>query len=184
MAIFYQNRIKVDSKELHKKSMEKHELLCKLGNQILKRGNIIEYITGSGHSLRTGKCGIVFIDPNTMAMTRPDVIGWNFDLSIGIEAKTNLRDFRNDKKKKEFIGKVFYYLSFKGIIPINEIPNDFGLIEYEQDKNIITVEKVARVRQNYDYYTERNILLSMYRKHIKKQESNQNESNGGIDGKI
>lgn len=63
----------------------------------------------------------------------PDVIGWKGRHSILIECKTSKADFRRDKDKwfrHGFgIGQQRFFLAPEGIIPIQEVPEGWGLLE-------------------------------------------------------
>lgn len=95
----------------------------------------------------------------------PDAIGWNYGgFSILVECKTSRSDFLNDKKKssrqrKNGIGNMKYYLLPKGLITVDELPDEWGLIECVNKKNIPKVIKEAIGNRDINPKYGREILL-------------------------
>lgn len=89
----------------------------------------------------------------------PDVIGFSTRNTGLIECKISLTDFRSDKKKKHRIdrhsmGNFRYYLCPNKLIPLIEVPDDWGLL-YCHPHKITIVRKApyhddTSVRQ-YEY---------------------------------
>lgn len=84
------------------------------------------------------KCKVILAERSNGAEI-PDIIGWRSARhSILIECKTSRADFRADSKKwfrqDGFgMGQQRYFLAPKGIIPRDELPNGWGLIEIENN---------------------------------------------------
>jgi hypothetical protein len=112
-------------------------------------------------------CAVVITEIvcNTWGGEQPDVLGFTNSKcrSILIECKTSRSDFRADKKKpfREFpefgLGLQRWYLAPIGIIPIEELPEKWGLLEVAKGK--IKVIKNAQI-QKRNYESEIKILLS------------------------
>lgn len=72
----------------------------------------------------------------------PDVLGFRSHTSILIECKTSRSDFLADAKKPERngsemgVGNYRVYLTPKGLLSIDEIPNRWGLIEVDMHGNL------------------------------------------------
>lgn len=85
-----------------------------------------------------------------MSSEIPDAIGWAYGgrLSILVECKVSRSDFRADQKKlfrrKTHLGMGThrYYMAPTGIIPLDDVPEMWGLLEYGERGNI-TVVRVA-----------------------------------------
>jgi DNA-binding XRE family transcriptional regulator len=116
-------------------------------------------------------CAVVIteISCNTWLGEQPDVLGFTSSRSrsILIECKASRSDFRADKDKPfrkhpEFgLGLQRWFLAPAGIIPVEEIPEKWGLLEAIGKK--ISVTKKAEVQgRNYD--SELNVLISVMRR--------------------
>lgn len=92
-------------------------------------------------------CGFAFKEFRTMCSETPDVIGWKWSESILIECKTSRSDYLADRKKHFRIdpdgglGAYRFYLCPKGVIKINDLPYNWGLI-YVNEKG------KAKIRHN------------------------------------
>jgi len=98
---------------------------------------------------------------------QPDVLGYSTKTTILIECKTSRSDFYAEKNKpfrllEEGIGGQRWYLAPKGIIPIEALPDKWGLLEVTPDKKI-HVTKYAEL-QPRDYHGEMNMLISTVRR--------------------
>jgi hypothetical protein len=100
----------------------------------------------------------------------PDIIGFNYCISIMIEVKTTRTDFLNDKKKRarqnnnEGMGQMKLYCCPENMIRPEEIPTDWGLL-YITDKGKITMIQTPK-RHDANIITERSLLLSVIRRSI------------------
>jgi hypothetical protein len=138
-----------------------HDELIELGRKWL----IKPYASAADYG-HTG-CTVVLTEIvcNTWGGEQPDVLGFTSSRcrSILIECKTSRSDFRADKKKPfraspEFgLGLQRWFLAPLGVIPTDELPENWGLLEV--DKNKIKVTKRAEVQER-NYQSEIKILLS------------------------
>lgn len=70
----------------------------------------------------------------------PDVIGWKHGISVVIECKSSLADFRQDAKKpfrkcpELGMGQWRLFLAPKGLISLDQLPDKWGLLEATQKK--------------------------------------------------
>lgn len=84
-----------------------------------------------------GACPVVLTELSTTTGTSeiPDVLGFTSRESILIECKVSRADFRADARKAfrknpaDGVGRQRYYLAPQGVIPEEEIPEGWGLIE-------------------------------------------------------
>lgn len=146
-------------KETHKK----HEKLIKLGAAWLfknppTKGNM--YCT---------KCSIVATELSTFALENPDVIGFANDTnSVLLEAKISRADFKRDFKKKFRInpelglGNFRLYITPKGLIKTEELPEGWGLLEVDEKDKIRLVKPAERQTANKE--DEIYILTSLLRR--------------------
>lgn len=110
-------------------------------------------------------------------LEQTDVYGTNGFDSYIIEVKTNRSDFVNDLKKKvrreQFkkyqTGNWRYYLAPKGIIKIDQLPEKWGLIEYDIENDTMCLTREAEY-QTCNNFGDITILCSIMRREgIKKQ---------------
>lgn len=87
-----------------------------------------------------GKCNVILTESgSSIACEIPDAIGWRSARhSILIECKTSRADFRADAKKwfrqdGYGMGQQRFFLAPEGVIPIDELPPDWGLLEIVED---------------------------------------------------
>jgi hypothetical protein len=96
--------------------------------------------------IKARECSVVLTETQAQSGETPDAIGWRGQLSILIECKTSLADFRRDKNKwfrnsGPGIGQQRYFMAPKGVIPLSEVPPNWGLLEVKG--NVVkTVRKV------------------------------------------
>jgi hypothetical protein len=84
--------------------------------------------------IKARDCAIVLTETKAQSGEIPDAIGWRGQHSTLIECKTSLADFRRDLKKwfrnsGPGIGQQRYFMAPKGIIPVGELPEGWGLLE-------------------------------------------------------
>lgn len=99
----------------------------------------------------------------------PDAIGYSSskEMTILVECKTSRSDFRADLKKpfrmqimpEAGLGDQRWYLSESGIIPIDELPPRWGLIEIQESGKAKVVRPCERFEVK-NYRSEINLLLS------------------------
>jgi len=118
-----------------------------------------------------GHCGCAVILTELCAATRlgeqPDILGFSTKTTILIECKASRADFYADKKKpfREFeqgIGGQRWYLAPVGIIPIEALPDKWGLLEVTPDRKITVL--VHPIIQARDFHSEMNMLISTVRR--------------------
>jgi len=98
----------------------------------------------------TKGCGAVLIEWYGGTREIPDAIGFKKGgrNSILIECKTTYGDFESDQSKYfrktpgRGLGEYRYYMAEPGIIPLEEIPKNWGLLEIHEKR--ITVKKEAK----------------------------------------
>jgi hypothetical protein len=96
--------------------------------------------------IKARQCVVVLTETQAQSGETPDAIGWRGQVSILIECKTSLADFRRDLKKwyrnsGPGIGQRRYFMAPKGVIPVDEIPPNWGLLEVEGNK-VTTKKKI------------------------------------------
>lgn len=97
----------------------------------------------------------------------PDVFGWNYWTTVLIEVKISRSDFFADAKKpfranpEQGIGEYRFYCCPDGLIGVDELPTNWGLLYYKD--GIIQKIKEAN-RQTADYRSERIIYASIMRR--------------------
>ena len=117
-----------------------------------------------GHS----GCGVVITEIATAAAEQPDVLGFSGHNSIAIECKASRADFLADKYKPfrifpaEGVGGQRWYLAPPGIISVNDIKPEWGLLEAKRGKSISVVKKAEPQEHNRD--VEILILVSLLRR--------------------
>lgn len=115
-----------------------------------------------------GSCSLVLTEIVTGCSETPDVLGWHGDFSILLEAKTSRSDFQKDKKKhfrahpELGLGNNRYFITPKGLVSVDEVPEGWGLIE-------VTPRGGTRVVKPSDFFESRKksevtILLSLIRR--------------------
>lgn len=86
--------------------------------------------------LRGQRCTIVLAECGAwFTQEIPDAIGWRpRGISVLVECKSTRADFRRDRTKPsrrngEPMGSIRWYLAPAGVIPIEELPEGWGLVE-------------------------------------------------------
>ena len=98
----------------------------------------------------------------------PDILGFCPNKSILIECKASLADFRADQKKpfrivgENSLGLLRWYLAPRGLIPVEEISDKWGLLEVLQGRSVIATKKAEP--QSRGYESEMTCLLSLIRR--------------------
>lgn len=164
-------------KRLKTKDERKHNQLIEIATRLLKRSQLHYYIYNdrswavvNNHKEPYWKkqyisnCNPVYKETQNITGYLPDVIGWSWIDSVVIECKTSKSDFNNEKKKKGFrAGDIFYYLSYKDIISIDELNEYEGLLEYDQNTGDVYQTKIPKIRKEKNNECEIAILLSILR---------------------
>lgn len=117
------------------------------------------------------KCNVVLTEKgSSTAHEIPDAIGWKSARhSILVECKTSRSDFRADSKKwfrqdGLGMGQTRYFLAPKGIIPIEEVPAGWGLLEVHGDKIKVVVKSDLLVMDEMRCWAEMPLLIAVVRK--------------------
>lgn len=121
---------------------------------------------------RKYRCGIVLSEQYCATGEVPDAIGWKGACrSVVIECKASRADFLADANK-EFrvhpelgLGCERFYLTPAGMIGIEELPKDWGLLEYAR-REVRVVKKSPRknLRTEAGLMKEMNLLLASLRR--------------------
>jgi len=121
-----------------------------------------------------GHCGcavvITEISASTWGGEQPDVLGFSGKKSILIECKTSRADFNADKNKvfrnphvaNMALGDQRWYLAPHGVIPVDKVPEKWGLLEWVGGINVLVIKKPELQEGNRD--SEIKILLSVMRR--------------------
>jgi hypothetical protein len=97
----------------------------------------------------------------------PDVLGWCYWTSVLIEVKISRQDFLADKNKpfrlepEKGMGEFRYYCCPTGVISEEDLPENWGLLYYQDNK--IHIVSIAN-RQSASLIDERTALLSIIRR--------------------
>lgn len=119
------------------------------------------------------RCPIVITELASDAGECPDVIGFHGRTSAGygthmIECKASVSDFKADARKPYRrnpaigMGNYRYYLTPKGLLDANAIPENWGLLEVHDNGRIFTA--VTPQRQPADRDREVSLLVSTIRR--------------------
>lgn len=117
----------------------------------------------------------VAVELVSMSPEQPDVWGTNGSYSMLIEVKTSRADFLNDMKKKVrngalqrfALGNYRYYLVPEGMVKAAELPEKWGLLEWDGKEIKVTVKAELQKCENRG---ELMLLCSIMRREgIKKQ---------------
>lgn len=116
------------------------------------------------------RCTLCFSDGlGTYAWEIPDVIGWKGPHSILIECKTSRSDFLADKRKmhRQYsdlgLGHVRYYLCPIGVINIEDLPENWGLL-WEKNGRVYIQKEPGEFYQESNLQKEVGFLVSMLRR--------------------
>lgn len=119
------------------------------------------------------RCKVVASECSGVTREVPDAIGWMAnEVSVLIECKTSRQDFFSDRKKsfrrlsELGLGMVRYYLTPKGLVRANELPDKWGLLEYIPSGHRRgyfirqIVESERRELKEFDSWGERRFLIN------------------------
>lgn len=115
-----------------------HYHLCEEGAKWLKRRRNAERYETPWQYIAVELC--------VYGCENPDIWAFNGWSTIVVEVKVSRSDFHNDKKKwwmaDEFktcvAGNYRYYLTPKGLLEQDDLPQGVGLLEYDEDTAAIT----------------------------------------------
>lgn len=113
-------------------------------------------------------CSLVLTDMTSASRETPDAIGWAAGLSVLVECKVSVEDFRRDKYKafrrnpEQGAGVLRYYMTPKGLLLVDQLPENWGLVEVND------VGKTRVARRSGVFQTDRcnevDMLLSLIRR--------------------
>lgn len=117
----------------------------------------------------TGGCSVVLVEPHVFDLELPDAIGWNSWLSTLIECKASRSDFRADSKKwhrtaDRAMGNRRWFFAPIGVIPANELPDGWGLLEWDGRVVRVAKQTTERVLPGAACAAERDLLIAAMRK--------------------
>ncbi len=121
--------------------------------------------------LRRYRCGVVLSEQACVSGEMPDAIGWKKAYhSVLVESKVSRADFLADREKpfrqepEMGVGCERYYLAPRGLIRIEELPPDWGLLEV-CGREIARVKSSAKnLRSEIGFQNEMNLLLASLRR--------------------
>ncbi len=117
-------------------------------------------------------CGIVLSEQYCATGEVPDAIGWKgLNRSVVIECKVSRGDFLADATKsfrlkpEEGLGSERFYMATSGMIGLEELPADWGLLEYSH-LSVSILRKPAKkdLRGAVGLMKEMNLLLASLRR--------------------
>lgn len=122
--------------------------------------------------LRNYRCSIVLSEQQCSSGEMPDAIGWKGKCrSVVVECKVSRADFLADRAKpwrtnpEIALGCERFFLSPRGIIRPEDLPNSWGLLEYH-DRRVTVLVKPPRqsLRSAAGLMNEMNLLLASLRR--------------------
>lgn len=135
-----------------------HTRLCRLSAKFLKAQSGVGSIP---------RMNYVTVELCTLNEESADVFAWCSWTSVLIEVKISRSDFNRDFKKpfrtnpKDGLGEYRYYCCPEGIIQVEDLPDNWGLL-WEKDNEIILVKNANR--QQASLFAERAIMTSIMRR--------------------
>ena len=121
--------------------------------------------------LRSYRCGVVLSEQACLSGEMPDAIGWKKTChSVLVECKVSRADFLADREKpfrqnpKAAVGCERYYLTPKGLIRCEELPEGWGLLELANREIQRTRISTKNLRLQDGFANEMNLLLASLRR--------------------
>ncbi len=100
-----------------------------------------EIVAAAVRWLRRNGCAAILSDPFKAGCSeQPDAIGWRDGVSMAVEVKASRSDFLADAKKPHrldparAVGDWRFFAAPKGLIHEGELPNGWGLLEWDGAK--------------------------------------------------
>ena len=111
----------------------------------------------------------IVITEMTTGTETPDAIGWKIgSLTTLIECKNSRQDFLSDKRKtsRQYsgMGNYRYYLVPKDLISLDELPENWGLLEFKDKRSNPRMKLKANYRKEKDWHGEMGLLCSALRR--------------------
>jgi hypothetical protein len=121
--------------------------------------------------LRRYRCGVVLSEQACVSGEMPDAIGWKKACrSVLVECKVTRSDFLVDRAKpwrrqpETGVGSERFYLAPRAIIGIEELPEDWGLLEICGRKIEVRKRSAKNLRSATGFEYEMNLLLASLRR--------------------
>lgn len=145
-----------------------HSRLCARAVRWLKTSAVYP---GYKDRPNTTRCGVVLSELRCTSYEIPDAIGWaqGGSQSFLVECKTSRSDFRADQNKTFRkhphlgMGNYRYYMAPAGVIPLDDVPDCWGLLEYGA-RGHITVRRIATRQLEHCHASEMSMLWSALRR--------------------
>lgn len=138
-----------------------------------------ELISSGIKWLKDFGCSVILKEKKSITAEIPDLLARKSEISILLEAKASISDFRADKKKayriipKKGVGNYRLFIAEKGLIPIEELLEGWGLLEVDSFseeiirtrcwKGNIAMECEGILKFQPNLEAEKLMLLSMIR---------------------
>lgn len=138
-----------------------HDDLCKAGAKWLL--GWVPVANSLGNAIRY-KGDVVLKEMVTVCPETPDVIGWFGGLTILLEAKCSRSDFKADSIKPFRLcpslgmGAYRYYITPPGLLAAHEIPDNWGLVEWNGER--MRIVKLAPWNEERSVAHETKMLIS------------------------
>jgi hypothetical protein len=121
--------------------------------------------------LRRYRCGVVLSEQACVSGEMPDAIGWKKAChSVLVECKVSRADFLADREKpfrrkpEIGVGCERYYLAARGLIPVEDVPTGWGLLEIA-GREVQRIKASAKnLRSEAGFKSEMNLLLASLRR--------------------
>lgn len=132
-------------------------------DELIKRG--VKWLENNSNYLYRSQ--IVVTESRTIATEIPDIFGISHYRTILIECKSSLSDFKADllkkhRNNKNSLGNLRFYLCPSDLIPVNLIPENWGLL-YAPKKNITIKKEPIELRNpeipNEEWYILYSLLI-------------------------
>lgn len=146
-----------------------HDELVKVAVRWLRRPCADRRDYGPEHWYKPG-CGVVVPELVSYGGEIPDAIGWvSSGYSFMVECKASRADFRAEARKGAArvgsrVGAECLYLCPEGIIPVEEVPEAWGLLYVSHKGRRVKVVKASRANPNRDIRGEMSLMYSLLRR--------------------
>ena len=121
--------------------------------------------------LRRYRCGVVLSEQACASGEMPDAMGWKKAChSVLVECKITRADFLADRAKpfrqrpETGVGSERYYLAWRGLIGIEELPAGWGLLEVCGREIEMAKRSAKNLRSAVGFEFEMNLLLASLRR--------------------
>jgi len=121
--------------------------------------------------LRSYRCGVVLSEQACTSGEVPDAIGWKRAChSVVVECKVSRADYLCDHNKpwrvnpKTGVGCERFYMVAAGLVKPEELPDGWGLLEYQKRGVVMTKPSAKDMRTATGFRYEMNLLLASVRR--------------------